>query len=129
VTELEMYKLAARAANWRTRTHGAGELQTLQVCANGTGEWRPFASLQNDVDAMVLAAAARIDVSHYQNYVAATGGPGSLRCFTHQDLDVDQLPDIDGIERRRAMRRAITECAALLGRDYGPLWWRSAWCT
>jgi hypothetical protein len=128
VNELDIAQYAARAVNWESRRYFVRELEVVHVRPRHVADapWRLFAPLQSDSDAAELAAAARIDVSHHDAYVAAIAGVGSMRIFTHDDIDVDRLPDWDCAERRRAMRRAISECAAFIGRDLGPLWWRKA---
>ena len=123
MNNLDVIHYAARAANWESRRyHEAVHVKGRHA---PSAQWRPFDPLRHDSDSARLAAAARVDVSHHDGYVAATAGVGAMRVFTHEDIDVDRLPDLDGAERRRAMRRAIAECAALIGRDFGPLWWRN----
>lgn len=127
MNELETVSYAARAANFESRRRHVRELEVVHVRPRGLdGDWRLFAPLTSDADSAMLAAAARIDVYHHDHYVAAAAGAGAIKIFTCSDIDVDQLPDYDGADRRRAMRHAIAECAALVGRDFGPLWWRTA---
>ncbi|MGF6976388.1 putative nucleic acid-binding protein [Paraburkholderia sp. JPY465] len=125
---LEIAHYAARAANWESRRYFVRELEVVHVRPRDVeaARWRLFSPLDSDADAAALAAAARIDVSHHDAYVAAMAGVGPMRIFTHDDIDVDRLPDLDCAERRRATRRAVAECAAFIGRDLGPFWWRTA---
>ncbi|MDR3386897.1 MAG: hypothetical protein P4L92_07575 [Rudaea sp.] len=124
MNNLDIIHYAARAANWDSRRYHAAIHVRPRHAPNA--QWRPFDPLKRDSDSGKLAAAVRIDVSHHDEYVAAMAGVGAMRIFTHEDIDVDRLPDLDCAERRRAQRRAIAECAALIGRDSGPLWWRKA---
>ncbi|RKF36129.1 hypothetical protein [Paraburkholderia fungorum] len=122
MNELDIIYYAARAANLETRRYHAAV--HVRPRHDTTAPWRPFNPLKHDSDSHKLAAAARVDVNHHNEYVAAMAGVGAMRIFTHEDINVDKLPDLDCAERRRAMRRAVTECAALIGRDFGPFWWR-----
>jgi hypothetical protein len=124
MNELDIICCAARAANLETRRyHDAVRVRPRH---DTDAPWRPFNPLKRDSDSQALSAAARVDVSHHENYVAATAGVGAIRIFTHEDIAPELQPDLSGAERRRAMRRAIAECAALIGRDFGPLWWNNA---
>lgn len=124
VIELDIIYYAARAANLETRRYH--EAICVRPRHDPGARWRPFDPLKRDSDSHKLACAARVDVSHHANYVAATAGVGAIRIFTHEDISPEKMPDLSCAERRRAMRRAIAECAALIGRDFGPLWWSKA---
>jgi hypothetical protein len=124
MNEVDIIYYAARAANLEARRYH--EVVCVRPRHEDGAPWRPFNPLKRDSDSQKLQAAARVDVSHHEMYVAATAGVGAIRIFTHQDIDPDKQPDLSCAERRRAMRRAITECAALIGRDFGPLWWSKA---
>ncbi|MET3232089.1 UNVERIFIED_ORG: hypothetical protein ABIC54_004292 [Burkholderia sp. 1263] len=122
MNNLDIIHHAARAANWESRRYHA--VVHVRPRHAPSAQWRPFDPLRRDSDSAKLAAAARVNVTHHDGYVAASAGVGALLVFAHQDINVDRLPDLDCAERRRAQRRAIAECAALIGRDSGPLWWR-----
>lgn len=122
--ELSMIEGAARAAGLATRRHRVRDLEAVHVRAEGASEWRYFNPLKSDADTNELIAAARIDVMHFQDYVDAHAGKATCRVAAFDQIDVDQMPDSDGADRRRAMRRAVTECAARIATSIGQRWWR-----
>ncbi|WP_157647374.1 hypothetical protein [Burkholderia ubonensis] len=125
MNQLDMLELAARAAGWESRRHTVRDLTAIHVRPHTTAAWRAFDSISSRADAFELANAARIDVTHFSDYVAAHAGAGAFRHFTHDDIDARGEVDSQQSERERASRRAITECAAQIGRDVGAPWWRT----
>ncbi|WP_157378277.1 hypothetical protein [Burkholderia ubonensis] len=120
-----MLELAARAAGWESRRYTVRDLTALHVRPHATAEWRAFDSISSRADAFELANAARIDVTHFADYVAAHAGAGAFRHFTHDDIEACSAGEARQSERERAAQRAITECVALIGRDVGAPWWRT----
>ncbi|KVC60528.1 hypothetical protein WI73_04730 [Burkholderia ubonensis] len=125
MNQLDMLELAARAAGWESKRHTVRDLTAVHVRPCIESAWRAFDPLGSRADAFELSTAARIDVTHFADYVAAHAGAGAFRHFTHDDIDACTSVIAQLSERERATRRAITECAALIGRDVGAPWWRT----
>ncbi|KUZ70792.1 hypothetical protein WI36_20070 [Burkholderia ubonensis] len=81
--------------------------------------------MKSPLDAFELAAAARIDVMHASDYVTTHAGAGTFRNFAYDDVEESCDARRPHDERVRALCRAITECAAKIGRDLGMPWWRT----
>ncbi|WP_157377775.1 hypothetical protein [Burkholderia ubonensis] len=125
MNQLDILELAARAAGWESKRHTVRDLTAIHIRPHATAAWRSFDSIGSRADAFELASAARIDVTHFADYVTAHAGAGAFRHFTHDDIDARRDIGAQQSERERATRRAITECAALIGRDVGAPWWRT----
>jgi hypothetical protein len=125
VNQLDMLELAAKAAGWEVKRHTVRDLTAIHIRPHATATWRAFDSIGSRADAFELSSAARIDVTHFSDYVTAHAGAGAFRRFTHDDIDARHEVSAQQSERERATRRAITECAALIGRDVGAPWWRT----
>ncbi|WP_186058897.1 hypothetical protein [Burkholderia gladioli] len=122
---IEILELAARAAGWESKRRTVRDLTGLFVREHPAADWRSFDSLAERADAFQLATAARIDVTHFDGYVTAHAGAGAFRNFSHDDIEARSDVASQMRERERATRRAVTECAALIGRDVGAPWWRT----
>ncbi|RQY60820.1 hypothetical protein DF111_01525 [Burkholderia stagnalis] len=122
---IEVFELAARAAGWESRRHKVRDVTGLFVRTHIGANWQPFDPMKSKADAFDLAAAARIDTTHHADYVAAYAGAGAFRQFSHDSIDARDTPAAAKSERERATCRAITECAAQIGRDVGAPWWRT----
>lgn len=113
---LTLIELAAAAAKFEHRRHRVRDVEAIHVRAVGARSWRFFDPINRDSDMAELAATLRIDVMHFAEHVSAGGGgsdPAS-RQFSFDEIYVDK--DDDGTaQRRRAVRRAVTECAAKIG--------------
>ncbi|MCR1769028.1 hypothetical protein [Burkholderia glumae] len=125
MNQLDILELAAKAAGWESRRYTVRDLTVLHVRAHRDDAWRHFDSFASAGDALELAAAARIDMHHGGDFAGAYAGTGAFRQFSHDDIsDSSDYRNPHG-ERMRAMRRALTECAAKIGRDIGEPWWRT----
>ncbi|PRH49741.1 hypothetical protein [Burkholderia multivorans] len=125
MNRLDMLELAARAAGWESKRYTVRDLTAIHVRPHAAASWRSFDSIASRSDAFELACAARIDVTHFVDYVTAHAGAGAFRHFAHDDIDPRRDVGAQQSERARATCRTITECAALIGRDVGATWWRT----
>ncbi|MGX7006181.1 hypothetical protein [Caballeronia sp. KNU42] len=109
MNDLALIETAASAAGLHPTRYRVRELEVVYACTGEGGKPRYFNPLMVDTDANLIAALIGIDVIHLADGVCA-----SRLTIAHvsEPLNVDQLPDSDGKERMRAMRRAITNCAA-----------------
>jgi hypothetical protein len=109
MTDRELLELAAKAAGY-AQLHfvemGGGSYSSQVMGADG--EWAPFYPIDDDGDALRLAAKLRIDVIHNEpedNDAWVTAG------------HMDHVEDVDGEgDRAAATRRAIVLAAAEIGK-------------
>ncbi|WP_414446831.1 hypothetical protein AB4851_08600 [Burkholderia sp. 22PA0099] len=125
MNQLDILELAAKAAGWESRRYTVRDLTVPHVRAHPDNAWRHFDSLTSASDALELAAAARIDMLHSGDFAAAYAGTGAFRQFAHDDISESADSHNPHDERTRAICRALTECAAKIGRDIGEPWWRT----
>ncbi|MDR8069417.1 hypothetical protein [Burkholderia cenocepacia] len=125
MNQVEILEFAAKAAGWEAKRHTVRDVTAVHVRPHTASAWRAFDSLKSPLDAFELAAAARIDVLHAGDYVSTYAGAGAFRNFAYDDVDEAHDAERPHGERMRAVCRAITECAAKIGRDNGAPWWRT----
>ncbi|MBB3259968.1 hypothetical protein F4827_005040 [Paraburkholderia bannensis] len=113
---LSMIELAAEAANFEHRRYRVRDIEAIHVRACGSPEWRFFNPLVRDSDAAELGARLRIDVLHFATHVTASAGFQGVRHSALDEIGLTCNHDDEIKQRRRAARRAVTECAARAGK-------------
>ncbi|QNB11588.1 hypothetical protein G5S35_08355 [Paraburkholderia tropica] len=113
---LTLIELAAAAAKFEHRRHRVRDVEAIHVRAVGARSWRFFDPLNRDADMAELSSILRIDVTHFSMHIAASGGDSdpATRQFAFDEIYVGNGDD-ESAQRRRAVRRAVTECAAKIG--------------